>query len=128
MDRKRRGSRPTSVASGALPFRERRGERVDVDDRTELRHKYALEIRIRNLSTRGFMAECEGRVDIGSNVSIDILGIGPVHAQIRWQLGTRMGGMFLDPISLRQCTWTATIAEAVSEPATAGTDQSHAEA
>ena len=40
---------------------------------------------------------------IGSYVSLDIPGIGPVEAQIRWQIGFKMGGMFLDPISLGRC-------------------------
>ena len=46
-------------------------------------------------------------VRIGSYVSLDIPGIGPVEAQVRWQIGVKMGGMFLDPISLGRCEWTA---------------------
>jgi hypothetical protein len=49
---------------------------------------------------------------IGSYVSLDIPGIGEVKAQIRWQLGRQMGGMFLDPISLASCEWTAEKAKA----------------
>jgi hypothetical protein len=26
---------------------------------------------------------------------------------VRWQIGARMGGMFLDPISLARCEWAA---------------------
>ena len=43
---------------------------------------------------------------IGSYVSLDVPGVGPVQAQVRWQVGTKMGGMFLDPISLGRCEWT----------------------
>jgi hypothetical protein len=128
MDRNRRGSKPTNVAIGVSPFRERRSERVDVDDRTELRHRYAVEIRIRNVSTCGFMAECDERVAIGSDVSLDIPGVGPIQAQVRWQIGSRMGGMFFDPISLRQCTWTATRAEAAREESAGATAAPRAEA
>ena len=53
------------------------------------------------------MAECAEPVRIGSYVSLDVPGIGPVQAQVRWQIGVRMGGMFLDPISLARCEWTA---------------------
>jgi len=53
------------------------------------------------------MAECASPVLIGSYVSLDVPGIGPVQAQVRWQVGTKMGGMFMDPISLAQCEWTA---------------------
>ena len=44
---------------------------------------------------------------IGSYVALDVPGIGPVNAQVRWQIGIRVGGMFLDPISLTECEWTA---------------------
>ena len=73
---------------------------------------YAVEIRIHNVSSAGFMAECAAPVAIGSYVSLDVPGVGPVQAQVRWQLGTRMGGMFLDPISLARCEWTAEKAKA----------------
>lgn len=53
------------------------------------------------------MAECGRAVLIGSFVSLDLPGIGPVNAQIRWQIGTKLGGRFLDPISLQRCEWTA---------------------
>ena len=62
---------------------------------------------MRNLSSAGFMADCAQPVLIGSYVSLDVPGIGLVQAQVRWQVGPRMGGMFLDPISLGRCEWTA---------------------
>jgi hypothetical protein len=100
-------------------FADRRGRRVPVDTSAELRsqHRYAVEVTIRNVSTAGFMAECHEPVQIGSYVSLDVPGVGPVHAQVRWQIGKRMGGMFLDPISLNRCDWVAT-----EKPELAGTD------
>lgn len=88
----------------------RRSKRVPVDGSASLRPQnwYDIEVKVRDVSTAGFMAECSDRVQIGSYVSLDVPGIGPVHAQVRWQLGNRMGGMFLDPISLNRCEWTAT--------------------
>ena len=68
---------------------------------------YAVEIKVRNVSAAGFMAECAEPVMIGSYVSLDVPGVGSVKAQVRWQIGSRMGGMFLDPISLARCEWTA---------------------
>ena len=58
------------------------------------------------------MAECTEPVRIGSHVSLEVPGIGLVKAQVRWQLGGKMGGMFLDPISLSRCEWAAEPAEA----------------
>lgn len=90
-------------------FRPRRASRVEMGGSAKLtpQNLYKVEVRVRNLSPCGFMAECAEPVRIGSYVSLDVPGIGPVHAQVRWQIGVRMGGMFLDPISLARCEWTA---------------------
>ena len=94
----------------------RRTGRVVVDGTSKLRSQqwYSVEVKVKNVSTCGFMAECREPVGIGSYVSLDVPGVGPVHAQVRWQIGGTMGGMFLDPISLLQCEWTAVEAEAES--------------
>jgi hypothetical protein len=95
------------------PLRPRRTDRLAVDETARLRSQqwYQIEVKVRNVSTCGFMAECAAPVEIGSYVVLDVPGIGPVHAQVRWQLGVTMGGMFLDPISLARCDWTAIRAE-----------------
>ena len=110
MDRRRRGLSPPRA--GGSSFHERRADRLPVDDRAALTHRYAIQVKVRDVSTSGFMAECSVPVAIGSHVSLEVPGIGAVRAQVRWQIGTRMGGMFLDPISLDECEWTATRAEA----------------
>jgi hypothetical protein len=94
-------------------FRERRSERVPVGTSTHLRHPqwYNVEVTVCDVSQCGFMAECAEPMQIGSYVSLDVPGIGAVHAQVRWQIGRRLGGMFLDPISLNRCEWTAVKAE-----------------
>src|SRR5678815_3607575 len=90
-------------APGAAPdFKSRRTLRVDLSDvqaSLSPRDLYTVEIKVQNVSAAGFMAECAAPVRIGSYVSLDIPGIGTVEAQVRWQIGLRMGGMFLDPIS-----------------------------
>ena len=96
-------------------FQSRRSERVAVDSEAANLNPdnlYVVEIKVENLSSAGFMAECAEPVRIGSYVSLDVPGIGPVKAQVRWQIGLKMGGMFLDPISLAHCEWTAEKAEA----------------
>jgi len=95
-------------------FQPRRAARVAVAGKADLtpQNLYKVEVKVQDLSTSGFMAECAEPVRIGSYVSLDIPGIGPVNAQVRWQIGVRMGGMFLDPISLARCEWTAEKAEA----------------
>ncbi|HEY0414064.1 MAG TPA: PilZ domain-containing protein [Allosphingosinicella sp.] len=73
---------------------------------------YAVEVKVCDVSSSGFMAECPEPVRIGGYVALDVPGIGSVNAQVRWQIGGRMGGQFLDPISLNRCEWTAVKAEA----------------
>jgi hypothetical protein len=110
-------NRRSTSLSGALgedrPLRPRRAERFAVDQASNLRSQswHQVEVKVRNVSASGFMAECPALVQIGSYVSLDVPGIGPVQAQVRWQLGLKMGGLFLDPISLVRCEWTATQAE-----------------
>ena len=98
-------------------FKQRKAARTSVSTSTNLRHHsdYSVEVRLCDVSTGGFMAECQEPVRIGSYVSLEVPGIGPVHAQVRWQLGSRMGGMFLDPISLARCEWTAVKADYAGE-------------
>jgi len=100
-------------------FVNRRGERLPVSSTTSMRgeQSYTVEVKVCDVSQAGFMAECPQPIGIGSSVSLDVPGIGPVHAQVRWQLAGRMGGLFLDPISLTQCEWTAVKTEPPKVPA-----------
>jgi hypothetical protein len=100
-------------------YKPRRSGRTPVEGRTQLRaHSwYSIEVTVCDVSTSGFMAECGETVRIGSYVSLDVPGVGPVKAQVRWQLGERMGGMFIDPISLHRCEWTAVPAQPPKEAA-----------
>ena len=102
-------------------YKPRNAGRTAVSARARLRHPnlYDVEIVVRDVSTRGFMAECPEAVGIGGYVTLDVPGIGPVRAQVRWQLGHRMGGMFLDPISLARCEWIAVKADHAEEAAEA---------
>ena len=95
-------------------FKQRRSARLNVDSSASLQAQnlYSIEVKIRDVSTLGFMAECNEAVRIGSYVSLEVPGIGGVHAQVRWQIGMRMGGMFLDPISLARCEWIGVRADA----------------
>lgn len=98
-------------------YKSRRTTRHMIDEPTNLQPQnlFEIEVKVRNVSARGFMAECHEPVRIGSYVSLDVPGIGPVQAQVRWQIGAKMGGMFLDPISLSRCEWRADKAEAKAE-------------
>jgi hypothetical protein len=97
---------------------DRRSDRRSVETVAKMRHqKYNVEVKVCDISRCGFMAECDDAVVIGSHVLLDVPGIGGVHAQVRWQLAGRMGGMFLDPISLTKCEWTAVRNDLAEMPA-----------
>lgn len=86
----------------------RRSERLPVDAETRLRPNSwsSLQIRMLDLSSTGFRAECEARVQPGGGVSLDIPGIGAVEAQVEWHRGDQFGARFFAPIDLKSCQWT----------------------
>ncbi len=106
MDQKTTPSPAEEQQDGYKPRRTTR-HRIDEPTNLQPQNLIEIEVKVRDVSARGFMAECHEPVRIGSYVSLDVPGIGPVHAQVRWQIGSRMGGMFLDPISLARCEWRA---------------------
>ena len=95
--------------------RERRAERMPLDESTRLRPNEwsSLEIRMIDLSSWGFRANCEARLRPGSCVSLDIPGVGAVDAQVEWQRGDMFGARFIDPIDLGKCAWTPTERESI---------------
>jgi hypothetical protein len=86
----------------------RRAERLPVDAETRLRPNSwsSLQIRMLDLSSSGFRAQCEARVKRGSSVSLDVPGIGAVDAQVEWQRDDQFGARFFAPIELKSCQWT----------------------
>jgi hypothetical protein len=100
-------------------YADRGTERTPISGKSRLTKQnwYSVEVMLCDLSSRGFMVECAENVSIGSYVTLDVPGIGPVRAQVRWQLGARMGGMFLDPIHTAHCEWTASKVPDESKPA-----------
>ena len=110
----RKSADPAAEQEQTPGFTPRRASRLAVAGKARLApdDRYNVEVKVQNVSSAGFMAECAEPVRIGSYVSLDIPGIGPVEAQVRWQIGLKMGGMFLDPISLSRCEWTAEKAKA----------------
>lgn len=69
-----------------------------------------VRVRLCDISALGFMAECNEPVPLGGTVSIDLPGVGQTYARIRWGMGGRIGGRFMEPIDLEACR--AGIAEA----------------
>lgn len=83
----------------------RHGRRLSCSVLCNLRPDGLRNVRIRlcDISEIGFMAECGEAVPLGGTVSIDVPGLGATHARIRWGMGGRIGGRFMNPIDVDQC-------------------------
>ena len=58
------------------------------------------EIRLRNISVMGALVECEVPVAPGTNLTLDIVGVGPVAGTVRWAHASRFGMQFSEPFDL----------------------------
>jgi hypothetical protein len=79
-----------------------RPERIRVEFRTRLRLRDGREtaVEVRNLSRRGFMADCEEAIAPGTDLLLHLPGIGWVLAAVRWNRELRIGCKFPDAIVL----------------------------
>jgi hypothetical protein len=55
-----------------------------------------------NISESGFMAESEGRFEVGSRVWLMLPGRERANAVIKWTAGDKIGAEFAEPISLEE--------------------------
>lgn len=63
------------------------------------------QVRVRNLSEGGLMAELPDDLDIGTAVEIDVRGIGIVPGRVAWSTQGRVGVAFdrpIDPLAARK--------------------------
>jgi hypothetical protein len=54
----------------------------------------AVELRLRNISSMGAQVECPTSVAPGTELAIDIVGVGPVRAVVRWAQAGKFGVQF----------------------------------
>jgi hypothetical protein len=57
-----------------------------------------VQVRVRNLSSGGLMAEYGGRVEIGDPIAIEVRGIGWVDGKVAWAAEARVGVAFDQPV------------------------------
>ncbi|WP_265561881.1 EAL domain-containing protein [Sphingomicrobium arenosum] len=60
----------------------------------------AVEIRLRNISAMGALIECSVPVAPGTELTIDIIGTGPVVGKVRWAQAGRFGIQFDETFNL----------------------------
>lgn len=59
-------------------------------------------VRLRNLSSAGFMAESFEKLSPGDKVVLSLAGVAPLAAEIRWNTGFWIGAMFDFEVSARE--------------------------
>ncbi|MGE5561876.1 MAG: PilZ domain-containing protein [Bacillota bacterium] len=80
----------------------RRAPRVPVELDAKMRELGAngVEAKVLNISERGFMAESEGRFEVGSRVWLILPGRERANAVVKWTAGDKIGAEFAEPISV----------------------------
>jgi hypothetical protein len=78
----------------------RREPRTDVSAEVPLRQlgQNAVEGRLINISSRGFMAETQALIEPGSRVWLTLPGAGRINGLILWAKNGRVGGELAEPI------------------------------
>lgn len=61
-----------------------------------------IEVRVRNLSSGGLMAEYAHPVEIGTAVEVEMRGVGKVAGDVAWTTAGRIGISFESPIDPMQ--------------------------
>ena len=90
------------IAEAPDPTDRRRQPRLPVEMDAKVRELGAngVEARILNISESGFMAESDGRFEVGARVWLMLPGRDRANAVIRWTAGDKLGAEFSEPISL----------------------------
>lgn len=85
-----------------------RGEKrtpVDQAARLHPNNWSSIEVRVMDISANGFRAECDARILVGTAVTLEVEGVGPLRARITWRRGARFGARFELPADLAGCAW-----------------------
>jgi hypothetical protein len=86
-------------AAGEAELR-RSEQRIEIEADVPLRElgREAVDARLINLSSRGFMAETDALIEQGSRVWLKLPGVDRANALVVWTRNGRIGGEFATPI------------------------------
>ena len=90
------------IAEASDPVDRRRSPRVPVELDVTMRElgESGVEARVLNISESGFMAESEGRFEVGSRVWLILPGRDRASALVKWTAGDKLGAEFAEPLSV----------------------------
>ena len=82
----------------------RRAPRMPVELEAKMRELGAsgIEAKVLNISERGFMAESDGRFEVGSRVWLMLPGRERANAVVKWTAGDKIGAEFAEPVPLER--------------------------
>jgi len=89
------------IAEAEDPTDRRRFSRMPVEIEAKMRELGAngVDARVLNLSERGFMAQTDGRFEVGSRVWLMLPGRERANAVVKWTAGDKIGAEFAEPLS-----------------------------
>lgn len=73
---------------------------VDLEARVRELGETGIDAKILNISESGFMAQCDGRFEVGSRVWLMLPGRERANAVVKWTAGDKLGAEFAEPISI----------------------------
>ena len=73
---------------------------VELDARVRELGNTGTDARIINISQSGFMAQSDGRFEVGSRVWLILPGRERANAVVRWTAGDKLGAEFAEPVTL----------------------------
>ena len=73
---------------------------VEIDVRMRELGDSGVEAKILNISEHGFMAESDGRFEVGARIWLILPGRERANAVIKWTVGDKIGGEFAEPLPL----------------------------
>jgi hypothetical protein len=73
---------------------------VELDARVRELGDNGTDARVLNISQTGFMAQSDGRFEVGSRVWLILPGRERANAVVKWTAGDKLGAEFAEPISL----------------------------
>jgi len=78
----------------------RREPRLEIEAEVPLRElgREAVDARLINLSSHGFMAETQALIEAGSRVWLKLPGMARANALVVWSRSGRIGGEFAAPV------------------------------